>query len=530
MKPKKNFTSGLAFRVVSPIILFWVFVGFIMYSGVFSTITDFMKIRIQENLSFLARDVFITCNRNLDRLILEGKAGDERYSRIVKVRTLAEIEIILRDNKGLVLVYTEGVAGQEPEVIFDMGVPIPTQVVIQSTSKQQALTPLTHGDDSFYAYHMTFEPWDWHMVILKPNAEYQTLKARIQRLYIFSFCALSFGAFLVIVMLHFQVNRPLSSIVASIKRNEAPRVRGAHELEFLTENIGAMMNSLADMNRGLEREVALRTQALSEKAAQLEQANVKLKELDRMKSAFLSSVSHELRTPLTSVLGFVRMIDRDLEKYLQPVVEEKDDPGLKEKMDRLRNNLMIIKSESERLTRLINDVLELSRIEDGRMEWSEQVVDMAVAVQQAVDAMRGQMESRPEVQVVVETPPSMPAVRIDADKLQQLLLNILGNALKFTQKGVIRVQARFVPHEGYQVCVRDTGQGVSRKNLQKTFDSFYQGSQGDTVSKNQQGTGLGLAICRQIVEHYGGVIWMESTLGYGSTVYVELPPEVSEES
>lgn len=525
MKLFRNLTSRLSVRVVTPIFLLWAIAGFIMYSGVLSTITDFMNSRIHENLTSLARDVFLICNRNLDRLILEGKAGDPRYGRIIQVRTLSEIEIILRENNGLALIYTLDQHGQDPEVIFDMGIEVPPRVAIEATAREQSLTPLQHGETNLYTYHTTFEPWDWHILIFKPNRDFRELQTRIQRVYVFSICALTLGAMLVVVLLHFLVNRPLSSIIASLKRNEPPRVQGVHELEFLSETIATMMDSLAAMNRGLEHEVALRTRDLSEKAAQLELANAKLKELDRMKSAFLSSVSHELRTPLTSVLGFAKMIDRDLVKHLQPVVDASGNPSLEQKMDRLRNNLTIIESESERLTRLINDVLDLSRIEDGRMEWSDQPVDVGAAVRQAVNALRGQMETRPDVRIQVEVPQSLPPVHVDADRFQQLLLNILGNALKFTERGRVCVQARYAPDAGCLLCIHDTGPGIERGNLQKVFESFYQGSEGDTVTRNQRGTGLGLAICRQIVEHYGGVIWLESSAGRGTSVYLELPPK-----
>ncbi|MEW5773976.1 MAG: ATP-binding protein [Thermodesulfobacteriota bacterium] len=278
--------------------------------------------------------------------------------------------------------------------------------------------------------------------------------------------------------------------------------------------------ALREAHAGLERMVAERTAELTAKARELEQANRRLLELDELKSAFLSSVSHELRTPLTSVLGFAKLVQRDFAgHYLRLGAGE---PGLERRGERICQNLAIIESEGGRLSRLINDFLDLTKIESGRVEWRDQDVSPTAAILRAVEAVRGQCLDRPELLLDARIPPDLPVVRMDPDRLEQVLVNILGNAAKFTQAG--RVGVRAEAREGIlRVSVEDTGVGIPAEELGRIFDKFHQVAQGDTLRDKPRGSGLGLAICRQIVEHYRGRIWAESELGRGSVFHVELP-------
>jgi signal transduction histidine kinase/Na+/proline symporter len=273
----------------------------------------------------------------------------------------------------------------------------------------------------------------------------------------------------------------------------------------------------------LERTVEVRTRDLAAKARELEEANIRLRELDRMKSAFLSSVSHELRTPLTSVLGFAKLIRKDLGQVFSPLSREH--PDLSHRCERALTNLEIISDEGERLTRLINDVLDLTRIEDGRMVWRDQDVSLGPLLERAVHAVSGQFAASPSVRLVTELPPELPVIHVDPDHLLQVLLNILGNAGKFTQAGEVRLTAGPLPSGGYRVSVADTGPGISPDDQSRIFEAFYQASR-DTLVDKPKGTGLGLSISRRIMDHYGGSITVDSTLGRGSVFSVHLPPRV----
>ena len=277
---------------------------------------------------------------------------------------------------------------------------------------------------------------------------------------------------------------------------------------------------MASMNSDLEDLVRQRTRVLVEKAMELKQANRRLLELDELKSAFLSSVSHELRTPLTSLLGFSKIIKRDFLRCFMPLA---GDDGQRKLGERIQANLDIIGNEGQRLTRLINDVLDLSRIESGKERWRFTEVDLAGAINAAVDASSGLFEAKPEVRLVIRRFDAVPLVHADPDRLQQVLINLLSNACKFTEAGEVAVDLYEDDQDRVHVCVEDTGCGIAPEFLEDIFDKFHQVQQGDTLTRKPAGTGLGLAICRQIVEHYGGAIWAESSRGRGTAMHLRLP-------
>jgi PAS domain S-box-containing protein len=277
---------------------------------------------------------------------------------------------------------------------------------------------------------------------------------------------------------------------------------------------------LAELNHRLERMVDERTADLADKARELERANRRLLEMDELKSAFLSSVSHELRTPLTSVLGFAKLIRKDFARSFLP--GEDAPPGMRKKSGRILDNLRVIEQEGERLTRMINDFLDLSKIESGRVDWHDTDVDPAAVVQHVTRAVQGQFSQKPQVRLRVRVAENLPVLHMDPDRLEQVLLNLLGNASKFTDQG--HVDLDVAPHDGaVRFQVTDTGPGIPEHDLERIFDKFHQVRKSDTVSEKPVGTGLGLAICRQIVEHYGGSIHVFSELGKGSVFTVDLP-------
>ncbi len=278
--------------------------------------------------------------------------------------------------------------------------------------------------------------------------------------------------------------------------------------------------SLQQLNRRLEERVKQKTLDLQAKADELQRANQRLVELDEMKTAFLSSVSHELRTPLTSVMGFAKLIDKEFLKSIAPLAGSC--PVLGKKCSRIHENLVVIGNEGERLTRLINDVLDLNRIETGNVIWNDVELSPSDILAQSLRAVDVCFLDRPEIKLVTDFSEDLPGVVADRDKLEQVLINLLDNAGKFTREGFIAVRAR-TTHDGHLVVmVEDSGEGIPPKDLDKVFDSFHQ-VKGDTLHNKPRGTGLGLAICRQIIQHYGGKIWVESQLGRGSTFNFTLP-------
>ncbi|MBI5305152.1 MAG: response regulator [Chloroflexi bacterium] len=251
---------------------------------------------------------------------------------------------------------------------------------------------------------------------------------------------------------------------------------------------------------------------------ELQQAKDVAEAANESKGAFLANVSHELRTPLTSVLGFARIIQKRLDESIFPRVPM-DDRKTDRAITQVRENLGIILSEGERLTALINNVLDLAKIEAGKIEWHMQSVAIKDVVERATTATASLFEIKP-VQLVAQIEADLPAVSGDRDRLIQVVINLISNAVKFTERGTVTCRAQ---REGDNVVVSvtDSGIGIDPKDHGKVFEQFVQ--VGDTLTNKPMGTGLGLPICKQIVEHHGGRIWVESELGKGSTFSFTLP-------
>lgn len=276
---------------------------------------------------------------------------------------------------------------------------------------------------------------------------------------------------------------------------------------------------LAEMNRKLEQLVRDRTKELEDKAMELEQANHRLQEVDELKTTFLSAVSHELRTPLTSVLGFAKLIHKDFCKVFLPKARI---DGQMDKMGRrICTNLDIIVHEGERLTRLINDFLDLARIEAGRMNWNDQRVSPSQILKRAASAVSALFAQNSDLRLVVDVPDDLPAMTIDPDRMTQVVINLLNNAAKFTMQGHVTLRAELNETcDAVNIQVEDTGVGIPAGDLRKVFTKFHQVKGQEAQNMGTSGSGLGLSISRQIIEHYGGTIRVESEEGRGSTFFL----------
>ncbi|MGC1246347.1 MAG: hybrid sensor histidine kinase/response regulator, partial [Spirulinaceae cyanobacterium] len=185
----------------------------------------------------------------------------------------------------------------------------------------------------------------------------------------------------------------------------------------------------------------------------------------------------------------------------------------------VKNNLNIIVTEGERLTALINDVLDLAKMEAGKVEWKEETVSIQNIAQRAIASTSALFEQK-GLQIIEKINPELPEIIGDRDRLIQVLINLLSNAIKFTEEGSVTCQA--YQEEGQIIFqIIDTGTGIALEHQDKVFQRFQQ--LGDTLTDKPQGTGLGLPICKQIVEHHSGKIWLESELNQGSTFSFSLP-------
>lgn len=257
-------------------------------------------------------------------------------------------------------------------------------------------------------------------------------------------------------------------------------------------------------------EIGLLAVAFNQMARELKTNIERLKELDRMKTDFLNTVSHELRTPLTSIKAFSELL--------------LDNKG--EDMETQMRFLQIINEECDRLTRLINELLDLSRIESGRMVWNKKPIYISKAIQSAIDATQSLINDK-KIEFVLNMEKPLPRIKADFDKLQEVIINLLSNSVKFTPEGG-RITVSATGNENWiTVSVADTGIGIPEEFLEKVFDKFQQVESEDQAKV--KGTGLGLAIVRSYVEGHGGRVWAESEPGKGSTFHFSIPAEAGHE-
>jgi signal transduction histidine kinase len=336
------------------------------------------------------------------------------------------------------------------------------------------------------------------------------------------------------ILLATSISNPLAHLMKVIRELEKGNLNArsylisndeigvlSQSFDRMAQEIEKNRSELEDLNRNLEFRVTEKTQNLTRAYErlqlsnqnlavanrELEEANKKLKELDQLKSDFISIVSHELRTPLTSIKAFAELIIMK--------------PGMA--MDRQQKLLGVINSETDRLARLINDILDLTKIEAGKLSWHITELSIDEVIRNSIASMQSLADNK-SILVSIQIEPRLPALVGDRDRLVQVLTNVLSNSIKFTpQGGKIEVAARFVqtPRPQIVVSVSDTGVGIPEEDLELIFEKFQRS--GDVLTNNTEGTGLGLTISRQIVEYHGGRIWVESTLGKGSTFTFTLP-------
>lgn len=261
--------------------------------------------------------------------------------------------------------------------------------------------------------------------------------------------------------------------------------------------------------------IAIHTARLFDSA---KKARAIAEEANEAKSAFLSTVSHELRTPLTSVLGFAKIIKKRLDERIFPQVQT-EDRKTERAIQQVAENIDIVVAEGERLTALINNVLDLAKIEAGKFAWNMETLSIPDVIERATSATASLFEEK-TLKLVKNVDEPLPELLGDQDKLIQVVINLISNAVKFTDEGSVTCWARQENNE-IVVSITDTGMGISKDDQPKVFEQFKQ--VGDTLTDKPTGTGLGLPISKEIVEHHGGRIWVDSELGKGSTFSFCLP-------
>ena len=272
----------------------------------------------------------------------------------------------------------------------------------------------------------------------------------------------------------------------------------------MLENLKSNQDQLSSINKSLDL-----------KLGELAESNVALYEANKIKGEFLANVSHELRTPLNSIIGFAEVLGEAL--------AGRDDPK-DEKRRRYAANII---TSSRRLLDLINDLLDLAKIEAGRMELRVGPVSIADTLEGLLNLIKPLAEKR-GITIRQKTKPNLPTVHTDAGKLQQVLFNFLANAVKFTPpQGTVTIEAHLLPNTHgaepthIQISVQDTGPGIPDEDQKRIFDKFVQLDPG--VTKEHGGTGLGLTISQELADLLQGQITLDSTPGRGATFHLTIP-------
>jgi len=316
----------------------------------------------------------------------------------------------------------------------------------------------------------------------------------------------------------------LHKIVEETLRKTGKRIFGVAIVVLIIGFIGAiilaqmMTKPIKQMAKGaeligqgkLDTEIEVKSRdELGSLARDLNKMSSQLKEIDQMKKDFLASVTHELRSPLTSLTVYIDL-------FLKGAAGE-----LNEKAKKF---LKIMERSNDRLCRFIDDLLDMAKIERGKMEIKKEPLEIFPIVSETAQLIKPQADKK-NIEIAMNIPDNLPLVLIDGDRTRQIITNLLSNSIKFTpENGKISIGIQD-DKEYLQLSVSDTGIGIPQDQISKIFDKFEQVKEVREGIKGPKGTGLGLAIAKSLVEGQGGKIWVESEVGKGSTFYFTLPKQ-----
>src|SRR5215831_14571953 len=384
----------------------------------------------------------------------------------------------------------------------DMSLVLQDRKVTQLTQAKAVVADNLSGNKVFSSYAL-IPTLDWAVIVEQPVGEaYEPLYGSMLR----TSSLVLVGLVVALLASLFVARRVLGPLELLRKGTERIgggdldfrlNIKSGDEIEILADEFNKMTEHLSAAYTGLERKVAERTQALTI-------ANEKLEEASKLKSQFLANVNHELRTPVSAIIGYGRLVLRETEGQISQLQRE---------------NLQDLLHNAERLLSQIDSLLDFAKIEAGKIEVRVEPVSVEELIRGAISTVEPTLKNG-DVRLIQEIAPGIPALNTDREKLRQIILNLLDNAVKFTERGEIKISAA-QQNGWFRLAVSDPGVGIGKENLTKIFEEFHQGDR--LSNKKYKGTGLGLAIVKKFVNLLGGEVGVESEVGKGSVFTVTLP-------
>ncbi|MGD0821677.1 MAG: ATP-binding protein [Desulfomonilia bacterium] len=453
---------------------------------------------------------------------------------IYNFKTNPRGKIIITDRNGVVL------AGLSKDMLFKNVNNYSADLLKILEQPKQGFVSVTIQDKKNYVFTLRSTEQDWRIAVLIPseNIEKQLINQIVLTISGMAI-ALILLSILTLIGLNIYVVRPLKKLIDETdyiaQTSNLERfidITSQDEIGLLANSYNQMMNTLRLTYKSLKDTQAdliehrdhLETQ-VKERTSWLEEANEKLsaeineriqtlnelavakehaEESDRLKSAFLATMSHELRTPLNSIIGFTGII---LQGMVGPLNDEQ------------KKQLNMVHSSAQHLLSLINDVLDISRIEAGQLQVAYENINLRQTIGKALESV-SPLAGKKGLDLTLSISPEIETITGDRRRLEQILLNLISNAIKFTEKGWVKIECE---PEGDNVTIRviDTGIGIKNEDMETIFQSFRQIDSG--LTRKYEGTGLGLSICKRLVEIMGGKIWATSIWSSGSTFSITLP-------
>ncbi len=354
----------------------------------------------------------------------------------------------------------------------------------------------------------------WGVVVQRPLTDISTEVEQVRNTI---FIAIIISVLLAILagwLMSEKISKPINLLanasekVAQGDLHTLVNVKSSNEIGVLASSFNQMVISLRKSRNKLKQWGKELEEKVEKRTGELEKANLKLQELDQLKSMFIASMSHELRTPLNSIIGFTGII---LQEMSGKINEEQ------------RKQLTLVKNSANHLLALINDIIDISKIEAGKVEIAIEEFDLSVLAQETKDSFAVAVDKKGH-KLSLETPPTL-IIKSDKRRTEQILVNFISNAVKFTDRGEIEIKI-VKKDETVEMSVGDTGIGIRKKDIDKLFKTF---SRITTKGRVEEGTGLGLYLSKKIADLLGGEIKAESEFGKGSVFTLTLPIKYKEE-